>query len=381
MKQNTQNPNPVKKQNVQNVASAAIGAAVGAAAGYGAAVAAEHIADDDHESDLAQNDTNNVQTEHAAQHSPAQNNNENVQVEHSANSTATPVDKPTTTVAPEHNSEPHVEVVGYQTIEASDGTKMDMATMSIDGEEVMVFDVDRDGKADYAAADENGDGQLSYNEIHDISDVDLSMNAIHNEYVRNHPQEPQVEVVDYQTVHTPDGSAMDVATLNVDGQEAIVVDMDRDGKADILAADTNRDGQLSDNEIHDISDANISMDELHQEYANNNPAPSSQVHVVDYETVEVEGVQVDVATITNNQGDVAQVIDMDRNGTGDILISDINGDGQVSDSEIFDIQDANVNMQELQQDYMANNNNPYYIDQPVAGETDYINDGDVSSML
>ena len=78
---------------------------------------------------------------------------------------------------------------------------------------------------------------------HDNSDVDAG----------------EVEVTDYQTITYDDGSQVDVAVINVDGQDMIVADVDMDGKADIIAADLNGNNQLDADEIIDVTGEGISM--------------------------------------------------------------------------------------------------------------------------
>ena len=78
---------------------------------------------------------------------------------------------------------------------------------------------------------------------HDNSDVDAG----------------EVEVIDYQTITYDDGSQVDVAVVNVDGQDMIVADIDMDGKADIIAADLNGNNQLDADEIIDVTGEGISM--------------------------------------------------------------------------------------------------------------------------
>ena len=81
------------------------------------------------------------------------------------------------------------------------------------------------------------------------------------------PEEPEIEVVSYDTITNDDGSQMDVAVVNVQGQDVLIADVDPDGVADIMAADLNNNGQLDNGEIVDISDQNIAMQPL-QEAAN-----------------------------------------------------------------------------------------------------------------
>lgn len=79
--------------------------------------------------------------------------------------------------------------------------------------------------------------------------------------------DPEIEVVSYETVTNEDGSQMDVAVVNAQGQAVMIADVDQNGVADVMASDLNNNGQLDDGEIVDISDQNIAMQPL-QEAAN-----------------------------------------------------------------------------------------------------------------
>ena len=88
---------------------------------------------------------------------------------------------------------------------------------------------------------------------------------------------PQVEpeVLAYETVSGADGSQMDVAVVSVGGQTVGVYDVNQDGTADLLVADENNNQQIEENEIHDISSENVSMQALHDDYMGQND-PSMQ---------------------------------------------------------------------------------------------------------
>lgn len=79
--------------------------------------------------------------------------------------------------------------------------------------------------------------------------------------------EPEVEVVSYEIVTIEDGSQMDVAVVNAQGQTVMIADVDQNGVADVMASDLNNNGQLDNGEIVDVSDQNIAMQPL-QEAAN-----------------------------------------------------------------------------------------------------------------
>ena len=81
--------------------------------------------------------------------------------------------------------------------------------------------------------------------------------------------EPEIEVVSYETVTNEDGSQIDVAVVNAQGQAVMIADVDQNGLADIMASDLNYNGQLDNGEIVDVSDQNIAMQPL-QDAANMN---------------------------------------------------------------------------------------------------------------
>lgn len=69
-------------------------------------------------------------------------------------------------------------------------------------------------------------------------------------------EEAEVQVLSVETVATEYGT-MDVATLDVDGDEVYLVDLDQDGQADVGVMDFNNDGQLTQEEFVDIRDAGV----------------------------------------------------------------------------------------------------------------------------
>ena len=87
---------------------------------------------------------------------------------------------------------------------------------------------------------------------------------------------PDVQVLDYQTITGTDGQQMDAALVNISGNQALIVDADRDGVADALVADANNNGQIDNDEVVDISMHQLSMSDL-QAAANPDPAADPNV--------------------------------------------------------------------------------------------------------
>ena len=77
----------------------------------------------------------------------------------------------------------------------------------------------------------------------------------------------EVRVVGVQTVQNEDGSQAIVAGLELDGDCALIVDVNSDGTMDLLIHDDDRDGQISDEEIYDITADNISTQAVIDDYA------------------------------------------------------------------------------------------------------------------
>ena len=77
----------------------------------------------------------------------------------------------------------------------------------------------------------------------------------------------EVRVVGVQAVQNEDGSQAIVAGLELDGDRALVVDVNSDGTMNLFIHDDNGDGQISDEEIHDITAENVSTQAVLDDYA------------------------------------------------------------------------------------------------------------------
>ena len=77
----------------------------------------------------------------------------------------------------------------------------------------------------------------------------------------------EVRVVGVQAFQNEDGSQAIVAGLDLDGDHALVVDVNSDGTMNLFIHDDNGDGQISDDEIHDITADNISTQAIIEDAA------------------------------------------------------------------------------------------------------------------
>ncbi|MCH5311616.1 MAG: hypothetical protein J1E57_06635 [Prevotella sp.] len=76
------------------------------------------------------------------------------------------------------------------------------------------------------------------------------------------PEPTDIEVLSYDRVTNEDGSQMDIAVLNVNGNEVGVIDVNLDGEADALVCDLNQNGVIEDGEMEIVQGQGIEMQPL-----------------------------------------------------------------------------------------------------------------------
>jgi hypothetical protein len=74
-------------------------------------------------------------------------------------------------------------------------------------------------------------------------------------------------VLGVETVVDPQGNQMTIAGVEIADEQALLVDVDNNGVMDVILVDENHDGQVSENEIYDVSDAGIGTADLQQHMA------------------------------------------------------------------------------------------------------------------
>ena len=72
-------------------------------------------------------------------------------------------------------------------------------------------------------------------------------------------EEPDIIVEGCEVVVNPDGTMMEVAALSIDGHEAMIIDGDMDGMADVMAVDMNGNNIVDENEVLDVSEDGLAM--------------------------------------------------------------------------------------------------------------------------
>ena len=102
-----------------------------------------------------------------------------------------------------------------------------------------------------------------------------------------------VQVLDYQTVDNGQGGQADVAVITDGTTQAVVIDADRDGIADVMAVDQNHDGQVSDNEIINLEGHNVAMQPLQEMAHADDPNEGMMAQNASYEPDYVNDANVD----------------------------------------------------------------------------------------
>lgn len=101
-----------------------------------------------------------------------------------------------------------VTVVSYETVTCEDGSQMDVAGAIVNGQEVIIADVNHDGEADLMAMDLDGNGMISENEIVNVQNGHIQMDDLANAAA-------QTDVIEDPTL-TADGGCVPDYTNDAD---------------------------------------------------------------------------------------------------------------------------------------------------------------------
>lgn len=77
----------------------------------------------------------------------------------------------------------------------------------------------------------------------------------------------EIRILGVETVQNDYGQIMNVALVECEGDQALLVDVDNNGSIDVFIHDDNVDGRIQESEIHDISDAGLEVADLLQAQA------------------------------------------------------------------------------------------------------------------
>lgn len=118
-------------------------------------------------------------------------------------------------------------------------------------------------KIDYNTIAGDNAGSAYVTEEHSKTEQDMM--ASNTEMVDDDSEVEGVKVLGVEAVVDNEGNQMTVAAIEVEGEQALLVDVDNDGTMDALMVDENYDNQIDPyNEIYDIEDCNIETNDLIQ---------------------------------------------------------------------------------------------------------------------
>lgn len=116
-------------------------------------------------------------------------------------------------------------------------------------------------KIDYATIA----GDTNNNVVEETPYLEQNSMASNTEMVDNDTESDSVKVLGVEAVEDEYGNQMTIAAIEVEGEQALLVDVDNDGTMDALIVDENYDNQIDpNNEIFDIEDCNIETHDLMQ---------------------------------------------------------------------------------------------------------------------
>ena len=103
------------------------------------------------------------------------------------------------------------------------------------------------------------------------------------------------------------------------------------------------------------------------------------IKVLGIETVEDETGRSRIMAGIEVEGHQGLLVDVDNDQVMDVMMVDMNNDGQITSNEVADIAELNISVDDLQQ-HIAANQNPQGLLACNDGMPDYVNDADISSL-
>lgn len=143
------------------------------------------------------------------------------------------------------------------------------ASGEVNGHESMFID-DGHGNVENVYIDKNDNHIPDEDEIYDAKSLNMRMShlAEHMEGTEdnrvaaepiNDNTEDEVKVISVIEDFDMGGPSVNVALVTINNEEAMYVDVTKNGEVDALMKDNNKDGQISENEVQDVRDQHIPM--------------------------------------------------------------------------------------------------------------------------
>ncbi|MCC8071630.1 MAG: hypothetical protein LIO90_07500 [Bacteroidales bacterium] len=160
-----------------------------------------------------------------------------------------------------------VEIVGAY---HDDSLGMNVGVARIEGEDVILFDVDNDKTFDVMWHDKNHDGQMDDNEITNIQGEHITTDhfgGLQNDHAATGgggeaPASTGDDEIEIIGAYHDDATNTNVGVIESDGERAYLIDRDNDQTFDVMWHDKNHNGEVDTGEVTDISGAGITTDDL-----------------------------------------------------------------------------------------------------------------------
>ncbi len=124
-------------------------------------------------------------------------------------------------------------------------------------------------KIDYNDITGGQTGNTSATAAHQETSIDANVTGQQEEVVAANTQmvdesatSGEVSVLGVEAVVDEQGNPMTAAVVEMDGQQALLLDVDNSGTMDVIIADFNGDGEITQDEMADFSGANVTVDDL-----------------------------------------------------------------------------------------------------------------------
>lgn len=203
-----------------------------------------------------------------------------------------------------HHDEPHltpathtqgyaaqhdIQIESVETMTTDDGRTINMAIGTVDGH-MAAFQMDDNNRVVASFVDRNDNGEIDDNEVTDLRSEHMTLNTLTNGSTdvqmtadnNDDTGTAEIHVIAVQNDVDLNGHSVDVAHVSVGDEHVALVDVTQNGEVDVMIADSNHNGQIESNELHDISDNHIPMPSADDVEGNYGQVAQSDSDLPDY---------------------------------------------------------------------------------------------------
>lgn len=246
---------------------------------------------------------------------------------------------------PQNNDEIKIE---EEEVTELNGQKVIVASGTHNGKPMVLIDVDRDGTYDLMVEDQNNDGNISENEYVDISDRHIAVHMQIPDSPGPHPINDEWTIIEEGETEL-DGHRVIVARADHNGERAVLFDVDHDGHYDVALEDSNHDGQITEDDYHNISSQGLTVQDQSLVTSGGGHPIHEEDPVVEIDYTTEARVQIDeegheaIGAVGTVDGKPAIVVDINRDGTYDRAVVE-SGNGE---KDVVNIASADARVHDM----------------------------------